>query len=190
MYCLFSVFVLSNYFPGIVSNESASRSSCSSSNGASNSRKKTTYIRSRVLHQNSQGSSETLFARVFTRLLHWRGRVRGIFAFSQEVAGGHFRNRGHICSRNQSSANYGNLFSCCGESKRKQTNKQARKVTGNQVRYQANKGQIMTIKQDYETGVSCKGSVGALSFFFFLVFIIIINDIYPGGSTHSRVVFR
>ena len=171
MYCLFSFFVLSNYFPGIVSDESASRSSCSSSNGASNSRKKTTYIRSRVLHQNSQRSSETLFARVFTRLLHWRGRVRGIFAFSHEVAGGHFRNRGHVCSRNQSSANYGNFFSCCGESKRKQTNKQARKVTRKLGIKRIDKGQIMTIKQDYETGVSCKGSVGALSFFFFFWFL-------------------
>ena len=30
----------------------------------------------------------------------------------------------------------------------------------------------------------------AICFFFFLFIIIIINDIYPGSSTHSKVVFR
>ena len=30
----------------------------------------------------------------------------------------------------------------------------------------------------------------AKRFVFFLLIIIIINDIYPGSSTHSKVVFR
>ena len=146
-----------NSFPGIVSDESPSRSSCTSSDGAANSWKKTTYISSRVLHQDSQRSTETLFARVFTWLLHWRGRVRAIFVFSHDVKGAILETATPIIRKLNSF-----LMQTCSlvlakvkkRNKTKQkTNKQTRKLTRKLGIKRANQSQITIVKQDYEAGV-------------------------------------